>query len=55
MNQLHKTALLLLFLLLGWTTLVAQTVISGIITDSVTQEPLAGVNIVVKGSMHNRG
>jgi len=51
MNQLHKTALLLLLLLVGWTTIVSQTVVSGIITDSVTQEPLAGVNIVVKGTI----
>ena len=52
MNQLHNTALLLLLLLVGSTTLSSQTVISGIITDSVTQEPLAGVNIVVKGSVY---
>lgn len=51
MNQLHNTALLCWLLLVGSTTLSSQTVISGIITDSVTQEPLVGVNIVVKGSI----
>lgn len=51
MNQLHNAALLCWLLLVGSTTLSSQTVVSGIITDSVTQEPLAGVNIIVKGTI----
>jgi len=51
MHQLYKTALLCWLLLVGSTTLSSQTVVSGIITDSITQEPLAGVNIIVKGTI----
>jgi iron complex outermembrane recepter protein len=51
MNQLYHKALLLCFLIGGSTSLLAQTVVSGTITDGSTKEPLAGVNIIVKGSI----
>lgn len=52
MNALYTRCVLLLTLLIvGSTTSYAQTTISGIITDAVSGEPLAGVNIVVKGKV----
>ncbi|HNU42949.1 MAG TPA: carboxypeptidase-like regulatory domain-containing protein, partial [Cyclobacteriaceae bacterium] len=51
MNKFYRKALLpLLFLLCGTATLMAQTTtITGTVKDSGNGEPLAGVNIVVKG------
>ncbi|MCW5911256.1 MAG: TonB-dependent receptor [Cyclobacteriaceae bacterium] len=51
MNKFYRKALLpLLFLLCGTATLMAQTTtISGTVKDGASGEPLAGVNIVVKG------
>ncbi|HPW63766.1 MAG TPA: TonB-dependent receptor, partial [Cyclobacteriaceae bacterium] len=50
MNKLYRKALLpALFWLCGSAALMAQTSISGTVKDGTTGEPLAGVNIVVKG------
>ena len=51
MNILYRKALIAaLFWLCGTATLMAQTTsISGKVTDGGSGEPLAGVNIVVKG------
>jgi outer membrane receptor protein involved in Fe transport len=51
MNILYRKALIAAFFLLcGTATLMAQTTsVSGKVTDGGTGEPLAGVNIVVKG------
>ncbi len=51
MNILYKKALIAaLFWLCGTATLMAQTTsVSGKVTDGATGDPLAGVNIVVKG------
>lgn len=51
MNKLYRKALIAaLFWLCGTATLMAQTTtVSGKVTDGATGDPLAGVNIVVKG------
>src|SRR5260221_2350213 len=52
MNNLYRkilTALLFLGASTAW--IFAQTVISGAVTDGATQQPLPGVNIIVKGSV----
>lgn len=50
MNKFYRKALLpALFWLCGSATLMAQTSVSGTVKDGTTGEPLAGVNIVVKG------
>ncbi len=50
MNKLYRKALLpALFWLCGSAALMAQTSISGTVKDGTTGDPLAGVNIVVKG------
>jgi outer membrane receptor protein involved in Fe transport len=50
MEKFYKRSLrLTLFLLLAASVAFAQTNISGTVTDKATGEPLAGVNIVVKG------
>jgi outer membrane receptor protein involved in Fe transport len=52
MNKIYCKALVpLLFMVVGAAGLMAQTIISGTIKDSGTQETLAGVNIVVKGKV----
>lgn len=50
MNKFYRKALLpVLVLLCGSVTLMAQTTITGTVKDGGNGEPLAGVNIVVKG------
>jgi outer membrane receptor protein involved in Fe transport len=50
MEKFYKRSLrLTLFLLLAASVAFAQTNISGTVTDKATGEPLAGVNIIVKG------
>lgn len=51
MNKFYMKMLLPLLLLAGSAQLLAQTVISGTVTDGSTKESLAGVNIVVKGKV----
>lgn len=52
MNKLYfKTVVPLILMLIGTANLMAQTSISGIVTDGGTKETLAGVNIVVKGKV----
>ena len=52
MNKFYKRALLpLLFLVSGASTVIAQTTISGTIKDAANSETLAGVNIIVKGTV----
>ena len=47
----YKSVVPLLFMLLGAASLMAQTTISGTVTDGTTKDALAGVNIVVKGKV----
>lgn len=50
MNKLYRKALLpVLLMLCGSVTLMAQTTITGTVKDGGNGDPLAGVNIVVKG------
>jgi len=51
MNKFYLKTLMSLLLLAGSAKLLAQTVISGTVTDGSNQETLAGVNIVVKGKV----
>lgn len=52
MNEFYKRALLpLVFLLSGAFTVLAQTTISGTVKDTRSSETLAGVNIIVKGTV----
>lgn len=52
MNKLYfKTVVPLILMLIGTANLLAQTTISGTVTDAGTKETLAGVNIVVKGKV----
>lgn len=51
MNPFIKKLLLTFLIIIGSTTLVAQTAVSGTITDGGTQQPLVGVNITVLGSI----
>jgi iron complex outermembrane receptor protein len=53
MNEFYKRALLpFLFLVCGASAVVAQTTISGTVKDGTTGESLAGVNIIVKGTVN---
>lgn len=50
MNKFYRKVLIAaLFWMCGTATLMAQTTVSGKVTDGSTNDPLAGVNIVVKG------
>lgn len=52
MNKFYrKTLLLMLFWLGGTAALMAQTSVSGTVKDGATGDPLAGVNIIVKGKV----
>lgn len=52
MTKLYfKTVVPLIFMLIGTANLLAQSTISGTVTDGGTKETLAGVNIVVKGKV----
>jgi iron complex outermembrane recepter protein len=52
MNKFYyKSVVPLLFMVFGTASLMAQTTISGTVTDGGTKETLAGVNIVVKGKV----
>lgn len=52
MNKIYYKSLVpLLFLVVGTVSLMAQTTISGKVTDGTTKETLAGVNVVVKGKV----
>jgi len=52
MNKIYcKAIVLILFMVFGTASLMAQTTISGTIKDGSTKETLAGVNIVVKGKV----
>jgi iron complex outermembrane recepter protein len=52
MNKFYyKSVVPLLFMVFGTASLMAQTTISGTVTDGTTKETLAGVNIVVKGKV----
>src|SRR3954463_4654582 len=52
MNEFYKRAMLpFLFLVCGASAVVAQTTISGTIKDAGNSETLAGVNILVKGTV----
>ena len=52
MNEFYKRAVLpFLFLVCGASAVVAQTTISGTIKDAGNSETLAGVNIIVKGTV----
>jgi outer membrane receptor protein involved in Fe transport len=52
MTKLYfKTVVPLILMLIGTANLLAQSTISGTVTDGGTKETLAGVNIVVKGKV----
>src|SRR5258708_16850232 len=51
MHKIYMKMLFPLLLLVGSAQLLAQTVISGTVKDGGTQEPIAGVNIIVKGKV----
>ncbi|MCA6406964.1 MAG: carboxypeptidase-like regulatory domain-containing protein, partial [Cytophagales bacterium] len=52
MNKIYYKAVVpLLFMVFGTASLMAQTTISGKVTDGTTKETLAGVNVVVKGKV----
>lgn len=52
MTKLYfKTVVPLIIMLIGTANLLAQSTISGTVTDGGTKETLAGVNIVVKGKV----
>ncbi|MFM9839942.1 MAG: TonB-dependent receptor [Cyclobacteriaceae bacterium] len=52
MNKFYyKSVVPLLFMVFGTASLMAQTTISGTVTDGTTKQTLAGVNIVVKGKV----
>jgi outer membrane receptor protein involved in Fe transport len=52
MNKIYYRAVVpLLFMVFGSASLMAQTTISGKVTDGTTKEKLAGVNVVVKGKV----
>src|SRR5579871_2663894 len=51
MNKFYMKLLVFVVLFVGSAHAFAQTVISGTVKDGGTQEPLAGVNIVVKGKV----
>jgi len=52
MNKIYYKAVVpLLFMVFGSASLMAQTTISGKVTDGTTKEKLAGVNVVVKGKV----
>jgi iron complex outermembrane recepter protein len=52
MNKIYYKSLVpLLLLVVGTASLMAQTTISGKVTDGTTKETLAGVNVVVKGKV----
>ncbi len=52
MNKIYYKAVVpLLFMVFGTASLMAQTTISGKVTDGTTKEKLAGVNVVVKGKV----
>jgi iron complex outermembrane recepter protein len=50
MINLIRKSLLALLLIASLSSLEAQTIVSGTITDNETRKPLAGANITVKGS-----
>src|SRR6187549_3967049 len=53
MNEFYKrVSVPLLFLVCCASTLVAQTTISGTVKDGKSNESLAGVNIIVKGTVN---
>ncbi|HEX6225660.1 MAG TPA: carboxypeptidase-like regulatory domain-containing protein, partial [Chryseolinea sp.] len=50
MKNFYKNSIAIAFIMLGsMTGVYAQTSISGKVTDGVSGDPLAGVNIIVKG------
>jgi outer membrane receptor protein involved in Fe transport len=51
MKYYLKKSLLLFLIFAGTTSLIAQTTVTGTITDGGTQQPLEGVNIAVLGSI----
>lgn len=49
--KFFSTSLILLVLMLGYTTIgLAQHIVSGVIMDETSNEPLPGVNVVIKGT-----
>lgn len=50
MANLTRKSLLPLLLFASLSTLEAQTIVSGTITDNETRKPLAGANIIIQGS-----